>query len=411
MMKGRYFEGIRILDLTMWWSGPLTTSYFGALGAEVIKIESVQAPDGFRYTSVKPMEKWWEKGPQWNAANLNKKGLTLNLRDEKGVEVFKELVKQADVIIENFTAKVMKNFGLTYEKLKEINPEIIMVSMPAYGSTGPMKNSPGFAYTFEILSGIAQVNGYENDNPLIISGVGDVTSGFHTIYSILAALEYRERTGEGQFIEIAQVETSIVLLGQPLADLSMNQRVWGRIGNKHPGMAPHGIFRSKGDDSWIAIAITNDEEWQRFCEVISRPDLMNDERYSTIENRYENQDELTSIIEDWTTQYTHYEATEILQQHGIKSGPALEVEEMEHDPYLGNMFQEISRELTGTHLFPSWPVKYDGERLLHQCPAPTLGQHNEEILKELLNYTDEQISELEEADIIGTVPLNATENL
>src|SRR5699024_4974202 len=165
-------EGIRILDLTMWWSGPICTSYFGAQGAEVIKVESVQSPDGFRFTMTTPRDNWWELGPQFNAANHSKLGLTLNLNSSEGIQLLKDLAAKCDVVIENFTPRVMKNFGLSYEALREVNPEIIMLSMPAYGSNGPYRNRPGFAYTFEILSGIAQTNGYENEKPMIVSGVG-----------------------------------------------------------------------------------------------------------------------------------------------------------------------------------------------------------------------------------------------
>lgn len=406
-MSSLPLEGIRVLDLTMWWSGPLSTSYLGAQGAEVIKIESVQAPDGFRFVSGKPGENWWELGPQFNAGNMNKKGLTLNLRDTDGIKIFKELVSKSDIVIENFSASVMDRFGLSYDILKEINPELIMVSMPAYGKTGPFSDKPGFAYTFEILSGLAQVNGYEEGNPTIISGVGDVVSSFHTTYALLSALEYRAETGEGQFIKVSQVETSIGYMGQPFADLSMNDRLWGRVGNKQPGFAPHGYYRSKGEDSWVAIAVTNEEQWQSLCELIWDSELVDDERFKTMESRYENQEALKEVIEKWTVKYGHYEASEKLQAAGINSGPVLEVGELEEDPFLSNMFQEVTRDLTGTHKFPAWPVKFDDERLLHNKPAPKLGENNYDILNGLLGYSAKEIEEFQEKDLIGEIPLGA----
>lgn len=404
-MESLPLEGIRILDLTMWWSGPICTSYLGAQGAEVIKLESVQSPDGFRYTMSSPGENWWELGPQFNTANLNKLGLTLNLNDPEGVKLFEELVAKSDVVIENFTPRVMVNFGLTYDRLREINPKIIMLSMPAYGKNGPYRDQPGFAYTFEILSGIAQVTGYRDGNPMIISGVGDVISGFHTSYALLAALEYRERTGIGQFIEVAQVETSANFMGQPIADFSMNGRNWGRMGNRQPNMAPHGIYRCNGEDSWVAIAVTNDDEWQRFCEVASKPSWATDERFRKAADRYEHQDELDQLVESWTSQLGHYESSELLQEAGVSAGPVLEVDELVEDPFLEGMFQEVTRDLTGTHAFPTWPVKFSGQRLKHQSPAPTLGQHNEYILKDILGLSDEQISRLEQTEMIGIEPL------
>src|SRR5690625_3877668 len=381
-------EGIRILDLTMWWSGPICTSYFGAQGAEVIKVESVQSPDGFRFTMTTPRDNWWELGPQFNAANHSKLGLTLNLNSSEGIQLLKDLAAKCDVVIENFTPRVMKNFGLSYEALREVNPEIIMLSMPAYGSNGPYRNRPGFAYTFEILSGIAQTNGYENEKPMIVSGVADVISGFHTAYALLGALEYKNRTGKGQFIEVAQVETCLSVVGQPIADISMNGRNWGRMGNRDPKMAPHGVYRSKDEDYWVALVIQNDEEWQRFREVVGNPDWSNEERFRTAKDRLENQDELDEYVEGWTSQYNHSESAEMLPSAGISAGPVLEVDEITEAGYLKGLFQETTRELTGTHAYPSWPVKFSGKRVEHQRPAPILGQHNEYVLKDILELTD-----------------------
>ena len=279
-----------------------------------------------------------------------------------------------------------------------------MISMPAYGKNGPYRNQSGFAYTFEILSGIAQVNGYRDENPMIISGVADVISGFHTAYSLLTALEYREASGEGQYIEMAQIEACLNLIGQPIADYSMNGVNWGRVGNRHPGMAPHGLYPSKGDNLWVSIAVTNDEEWQTFCQVIGKPELATDERFTTASRRCENQDLLDEIVQQWTIGLDHYESSEKLQNAGLAAGPVIEVDEMEQDPFLKDMFQEVSRDLTGTHLFPSWPVKFNGQRLQHKSPAPKLGEHNELVLKGILNLTDEEIDELEKSQVIGARP-------
>ncbi|WP_050616112.1 CaiB/BaiF CoA transferase family protein [Bacillus testis] len=397
-------EGIRILDLSMWWSGPLCTSFLGAQGAEVIKVESVQSPDGFRYTLSVPGDHWWELGPQFVSANHNKKGITLNLNDEEGLTLFKELVAKSDVVIENFTPRVMKNFGLTYDVLKEINPEIIMFSMPAYGNEGPYKDQPGFAFTFEMLSGIAQLNGYKDENPMIVAGVADVISGFHTTFAVLAALEYRNRTGKGQFVEVPQVESCVNLMGQPISDVSLNGRSWGRNGNRQPNYAPHGAYRSKGNNSWIAIAVSTEEEWTKFKEAIGNPDWASRDEFSTFQKRYAHQDELDSLIESWTSALEHYEAANLLQEAGISAGPVLHVNEMEKDPYLADLFQELDRKYVGKHAYPSWPLKVSGERLKHRFPAPTIGEHNEEVLKHLLGLSDEKIGDLENKGIIGSEP-------
>lgn len=406
-MSSLPLEGIRILDLTMWWSGPICTSYLGALGAEVIKIESVQLPDGFRYSMSTPGENWWELGPQFNGANMNKVGITLNLNEPEGITLFKDLVAKSDVVIENFTPRVMENFGLSYETLCEVNPQIIMMSMPAYGKTGPYRDQPGFAFTFEILSGIAQVNGYRDENPMIVAGVADVISGFHASNALLAALEYKARTGKGQSVEVAQVEGCANLMGQPIADFSLNKRNWGRMGNRQPNMSPHGIYRSKGDDAWVALAVSTEDEWEKFCDVIGNPTLINDERFKTMEGRCEHQSELDQLVENWTKELNNQEITDLLQKAGVSAGPVLHVDEIVEAPYLKDMFQTVSREFTGTQDFPTWPVKFSGQRLEHRTPAPTLGQHNAYVLKGILELSEEHIVSLVEKDIIGQEPLTA----
>lgn len=400
-------EGIRILDMTMWWSGPLCTSYLGAQGAEVIKVESIQSPDGFRFTMTTPKKDWWELGPQFNAANHNKLGVTINLNDAEGLKLFKDLSAKCDAIIENFTPRVMENFGLSYDVFREINPKIIMLSMPAYGIFGPNRNNPGFAYTFEILSGIAQTNGYEAKKPMIVSGVADVISGFHTAFALLGALEYKNRTGEGQFIEVAQIETCLSVVGQPITDVSMNNRNWGRIGNRHPDMAPHGVYESSDEDYWVAIAVRNDDEWRCFQRAIGNPHWVNDQRFNTTKGRLDNQDELDKYVQTWTSKYNHYKSAEILQSAGISAGPVLEVDEITRDPYLSELFQETTRKITGTHAYPSWPVKFSGQRVKHNKAAPLLGEHNDYVFKDILGLTNSEICELENKKVIGDIPLGA----
>lgn len=398
-------KGLRILDLSMWWSGPMSTQYLGALGAEVIKIESIQAPDGFRFMVSSPGENWWELGPQFNSANHNKVGATINLMDEEGRDYLKKLVSMCDIVIENYTVRVMENFGLTYDVLKQYNEKLIMISMPAYGKTGPYRDEPGFAYTFEMLSGIAQLNGYRDGNPMTVLGVADIIAGFHAATAMLTALEYRDRTGKGQEIELAQVEGCLNFMGAPLADYQLNNNNWGREGNRQPGFAPQGVYRCEGRDCWVAISITNDAEWQTFTRIIGQPELA--EQYPTYESRWAAHDAIDVIINAWTKDYTHYAVSDILQKEQVPAGPVLEVHEMENDPFLSGVYQEMERELVGTHLYPSWPIKFDDERLQHFSPAPLLGQDNEYVFKELLGVSEEEYKSLEEKKIIGKKMIKA----
>lgn len=396
-----YLKGIRIVDLSMWWSAPLCTSFLGALGAEVIKVESKKTPDGFRFQMAKPgTDHWWELGPQFNSANMNKKGATFDLNDEDGKSYLKELIKLSDIVIENYTPRVMKNFGLTYDVVKELNPSIIMMSMPAYGLSGPWRDEPGFAYTFEILSGIAHLTGYQDAGPMTVLGTGDIISGYHAIFALLSALEYREQTGKGQFIECAQVEAAMNYMGAPLADYQLNDRVWSRIGNRERGIAPQGAYKAQGHDAWVAVSITNNEEWAALCKAIGKPELA--QMYASYQERFAHHDEIDEAITAWTMQYTHHEAAQKLREANIPAAPTLGIHEIVEHEYLSDLFQEIERDFVGSHKYPSWPLFINGERLRHRKPTPTLGQDNQYVYKELLNVSDEEYERLLAKGIIGT---------
>lgn len=397
-----YLKGVRIVDLAMWWSAPLCTSFLGALGAEVIKVESNKSPDGFRFQMAAPgTDNWWELGPQFNSTNMNKKGATFDLNEEDGKNYLKELIKLSDIVIENYTPRVMNNFGLTYDVLKELNPSIIMMSMPAYGLSGPWRDEPGFAYTFEILSGIANLTGYKDAGPMTVLGTGDIISGYHAIFALLTALEYREQTGKGQFIECAQVEAAMNYMGAPIADYQLNDRDWGRTGNRERGIAPQGVYKAQGHDAWVAVSITTDEEWSALCEAIGKPEL--GQTYATYEDRFFHHDEIDEVITAWSLQFTHHEAAEKLRAAGIPAAPALGLHEIENHEYMSDLFQEIERDFVGAHKYPSWPLLINGARVRHRNPTPTLGRDNDYVYKEILKVSDEEYARLQDKGIIGTL--------
>lgn len=404
-MSKQPLEGIRICDLSTVWSGPLCTAYLGGLGAEVIKIESIQRPDSFRFgTAIS--DDWWEIYGPWNCVNVNKYDVTLDLNRPSGVDLFKRLVSVSDVVIENFTPRVLKNFNLTYEVLREVRPNLIMISMPGYGTTGPQRDLPGYAVAFEQTSGLASITGYINGPPLEIGGASDPIVGMHAAFAIMVALEHRRRTGEGQLIEVSQLEALTCLLGAPVADYDMNKRVWGRLGNRDPVMAPHGIYRCKGQDMWVAIAISSDAEWKAFCQAIGNPQLAQDERFVTLINRLQNQDHLDRLIEAWTLQHDYYEAMDILQKAGVAAGALTIPERLHEDPHFKEVgfFKEMTRDITGTQLYTRWPIKFS-ETPLKMRPAPKLGEHNDYVLGTILGLSKAEIEILEKEQIIGTVPI------
>ncbi len=398
-------DGIRICDLTRFLAGPFCTSYMGGLGAEVIKVESIQSVDGFRWPQQRA-DRWWEGSAQWNSVNLNKYDITLDLNSDRGMQLLKEIIKKSDVIIDNFPPRVMDNFNLTYSVVKELKEDIIMVSMPAFGLTGPMKNSQGFAFTFEQASGLANITGYPDTGPTNLGGAADSMVGIHAVFVLQAALEYRNRTGKGQFIEISQLEALTSYMGPAVVDYSMNRNVWGRQGNLHPEMSPHNVYPCAGNDTWVAIAVQSDSEWRTFCEVAEKPEWKQEARFSTTENRIANRTELDELIREWTVRFDPYEIMNMLQGKGIAAGALTRAETIINDPHLKEreFFIELDRDVVDRNTYSTFPIKFSEIPFKYRA-APTLGEHNRYVLEDVLGLSEEDVDKLEAEKIIGTEPL------
>jgi len=404
------FQGIRVIDLSMGWAGPLATRLLGEMGAEIIKVESCQRPDWWRgglRRPETPQDKPYENSPHFNSANLGKYGITLDLATPEGIDIFKRLVKIGDIVIENYTPRVMKNLGLDYPVLSGINPSLIMISLPLFGTTGPWCNYTAYGQTTECLCGTGSVTGYTDGPPRLQSMGYDPVSALYANTAILMALHHRLSTGEGQFIDLSQVESDINLVGGTVMDYSMNKRPQSKIGNRHPSMAPHGCYRCKGEDSWIAIAVSNDREWENFCTAIGNPPWTKESRFSDSLSRWKDQDGLDILVEQWTSQYDHYEAMQILQKAGVPAGAVLPGEELLSDPHLQErgFFQEITRAHVGTHPYPGLVIRLSETPGAIRGPAPCLGEHNEYILNGLLGISHEDIEKLEQKKIIGIEPI------
>jgi crotonobetainyl-CoA:carnitine CoA-transferase CaiB-like acyl-CoA transferase len=405
-------EGIRIIDATNSWSGPYMVQLLASLGAEAIKVESIQYLDTWRAGGTQLMEEeyLWERSPLWNSVNTDKLGITLDLNRPRGVEIFKRLVKISDIVAENYTPRVMRNFGLDYPMLRDVNPKIIMISLPAHGSSGPWRDYPGFAASIEQMAGIPQLTGYP-DGPPKMSGTGftDPIAGANGAAAIMMALLFRQMTGKGQYIDLSQIEAVTSLIGEAIIDYSMNRRIQPRRGNRHPSMAPHGCYCCKGDDLWVNIAVSSDEEWRRFGEAIGSPPWAREERFADGLSRWHNQDELDKLVEGWTIQHDHYEVMNTLQKAGIAAGAVLTSAELLDDPHLKERgtYQTIERAIIGTYPYPvaSAPMKLSNSPVSIRRPAPLLGEHNEYVLGNLLGMSREEIQELADNQIIGNTPL------
>lgn len=397
--------GLRIADLTHYRSGPTGTSLLGGLGADVIKVESVQRPDGFRfYNTSNPSDpRFYELGSYFNASNTNKRGITLDLNSSQGKELFAKLVAQSDVVIENFSPRVMGNLDFDYERLKQINPRIILVSMSCFGQTGPWRDFVGFGYVFDQIGGAAAASGYEDGPPTHMMAASDVTSGFMAVYAVLLALEERERTGRGQHIDMSQVESLAFLLGPDIIEYQLAGKLQPRMGNHDPVFSPHNVYPCRGEDEWVSISVESEEQWTALAAVIGRPEWIQDERYASPCARKRNERALDEAIGQWTRIQDKREVMERLQNLGIVSGAVLKPMELLDDPQLEarNMHRKLARPLVGEHRYPEFPIRFSDAICEQRKPAPALGQHNEEVLMGLLGVTAEEFAALGAANVIG----------
>ena len=420
-------EGIRVLDMTVVWAGPYCTSFLADLGAEVIRVESLAtfAPltRGVRahptedqlhnlqlfmggYPDREPGDRPWNRSPIFNAHARNKLSMTVDLSQPRGIEIFKDLVRTSDVFVENNVADRMDRLGIEYDTLKELKEDIIMLRMPAYGTTGPYRDFRALGVHIEGVIGHTLLRGYADMDPSATTPVymADAAGGSHGAFAVLAALHYRRRTGNGQYIELAQAEGAVPMMGQFFMDYSMNGRGSTTTGNSH-ATAVQGCYRcrgdgrgdGRGDDRWVCITIRSDEEWRSFIQVLGDPGWARDPRFSHGPGRWQFHDELDGHISRWTEQRDSYQVMHILQEAGVAAGPVMDQRDAYGDPHLiqRGMFQGASQEDTGVHLYPRAPYSMSLTPLNIRRGPVRLGEDNEYVYKTVLGYSDAEYGKLE----------------
>ena len=382
---------IRILDLTRVWAGPLATRILGDFGAEVIKISDPRVPID-------------RLGGTNNKLNRNKPNLALRLDHHSGRETFLELTATADVVVENFRPRVMRNFNLTYKDLRAVRPDIIMCSMPGYGTTGKYAEYPAFGPSVEAMTGIPSMMGYEGGPPRTSSlAFPDPVSALNSVAAIMTALNHRRRTGQGQFIDLALIEGPICQIGEYIASHSRTGIQPPRVGNAHPDHAPYGVYPTRGEDEWIAICVTSDEQWRELCRLIDRPDLAYSAEFADGPTRRRNANTLDDIVARWTREQDGAELAAALQFVGIAAGRAAKNYQLLADPHLNarNFFAEIEEPDVGTKIYPGQALRMDGMDRASWIPSARLGEHTEKILNELLGMAHDWIAHLEQDETIG----------
>ena len=408
------FSGLRVLDMTTFWAGPCCTHFLAMLGAEVIHVESARRPDGTRLIAGVPIteDQWWEKSPIFAALNTNKKGLTLDLQSPRGRELLRRLIATCDVVVENFTPRVLDQIGLDFAAVQAIRPDVVMLRMPGFGLDGPWRDNPAFAYAIESASGLSWLTGYPDRPPYEPYSVGDPNAGVHALNGLLLALEQRRRTGRGVLVEAAMVDAALSISAEQIIEYSAYGALLDRAGNRGPTAAPQNLYRAADidefgrPDSWIAVAVATDDQWRYLCDALGSPSWAVDPRLSTAAGRRAHED----LIDEQLAAYCQDRAVDDIVATLWDAGvPVAKVMQPHRQTELAQLafrdfFEELDHPVNGRAKLSTVPMRLsDGPVSFHTQPAPLLGQHNHELLAGL-GVTEAEIAELEADGVIGHTP-------
>jgi len=403
-------EGIRIIDLGRIYAGPLATRLLADLGAEVIRVEppwgrgELPGP-GPDYPDGEPGERPYNRLAFYNELNRNKYAICLDLAKAEGREVFLRLVRVSDVVAENFSPRVLENLRLDYPHLQEVRSDIILVSISAYGRTGPYRNYIGFGPQVEALAGHLKLVGYPDE---LGAGVAyaDAAAGALAAFATLLALRYRKLTGQGVHLDLSMLEALSFLLAGELLDWTISGRRPEPRGNSHPHQAPHGCYRCRGEDRWVVIAVSGEKEWRALCQAMGRPELAEDGRFSTSFQRKQHEEELNQLLEEWTRVHDPGEVMWLLQGAGVACGVVQNPAELLSDPHLRErgFLEEVTHPEAGTHPHPGAPWKL-GDTRPRLRPAPCFAEHNQYVLRGLLGMSSEELELLQKRKVIASSPL------
>ncbi len=392
MINQPVLHNIRILDFTWVLAGPYATRILADFGAEVIK---VQPP-------LPEAEDKFSRG-YYNTWNRNKLGITLNLNKPEGVAVAKKLVKISDAVVENFTPRVMANWGLDYANLKKIKPEIIMLSMSTMGNTGPWRDYTGFGSTIQAFSGMTYLTSLPGKPPLGLgTSYADHVAGLIGCLALLGALEHRQKSGEGQYIDLSQTEAMSSLLGGAILDYQIEGREVEPVGNSSTEAAPHGVYRCKGDDRWCAIAVFTDGEWRGFKRALGNPPWAEDKNFATFAGRLKNKARLDRLVEDWTKEHTAEKVVALLQGEGVAAGVVQDASDLAKDPQLKErgFFVELEHPELGKTISDAVPVRLSTTPARYSRAAPLMGQDNDYVYRELLGMSEGEVAKLRQQGVV-----------
>jgi len=409
-------RGLRVVDMTAWWAGPSATHMLAALGADVIHVESAGRPDGMRMVGgmlVGRFADWWECSSFFLAANANKRGVAIDLRDARGREALLRLLERSDALVENFTPRVLDAFDLGWEAIHRRNPRAILVRMPAFGLSGPWRDHTGFAQTMEQMTGLAWLTGHADDQPRIQRGPCDPLAGMHAAFALLVALEEREALGRGVEVECTMVEGALNAAAEQLIEFTAYGNRLVREGNRSPAAAPQGLYACRGSEPgrehWLALSVASDEQWRALVDLLGSAAWAAAPALATHAGRRAAHDAIDRELSKWIAERDRDALVGQLLAHGVPAAPVADPRAGREDPQHRHrrFFERFDHPVVGGHRVPVVPFRYASVDAWLRAPAPTLGQHNREVLRGVAGYADDEIDALEAAGVIGTRPEGA----
>jgi benzylsuccinate CoA-transferase BbsF subunit len=398
-LKPGIFKGLVVASFSWAIVGPLTMKLFADYGATVIRVETTRRPCTLRIsTPYKDGQPGLNRSGYFNHFSANIYSMTLNMEKPEAVEVAKRLVAASDVVMENFTPGVMDKWGLAYDNLKEVKPDIIMLRQSGFGPEGPYARQPAFGMILAAMAGLPNFNGWAGGPPLPVgvSPYTDCISPRFAAAALIAALLHRKKTGEGQLLDLSQFETTLYYILPALLDYNVNGQEPPRLGNASPTMCPHGVYPCQGEDRWCTIAVTSDGEWNELCCVIGQPEMGAERGYATFAGRKQNEEKINAVIGEWTARHTPEEVTERLQAAGVPAGMVMNVGDVFNDPQLRDrgLYWPMEHPEMGTftHLGPGFRLSKTPAQ--PSFPAPLIGEHTEQVCTKLLRMSDKEFVRL-----------------
>ena len=405
-------EGIRVVSLENIVQLPWTTMVLADMGAEVVRVESLSRLDTRRFRPFPendPGQRFWDRSGWHHYSGRNKQSVTLDLQQPHGLELLKRLISLSDVLAENHRPDVLERLGLGRDVLRQIRPDLVVLRSSGFGQQGPWRQAGAFGRTVQPLSGLYDLAGFEAGGPVgVEDSYHDLLTGWNNALAVLMALHHRRRTGREVLIDMSMFETGVNCIGPALLARQMGSVLPGRMGNSHPHLAPHGCYPCREEDTWVAIAVDGDAQWEGLCRALGQPEWAQDQRYMDPLSRWQNRELLDSHIAAWTRQRRKYEVMHLLQEHGVPAGPVTMARDLVTDPHLRERgfiqwFTHPPERAVGKRPYPGQPYHFSGARPEIRF-VPSLGEHNQRVFGELLGVDDDQLQAYQAEGLLGTAP-------